>query len=155
MGGHAARAVPASSAAGDFAIIVNSGSTNTPGYRIEIWPTGKAVYTLVRRRALRPVAPDQTSASSGPVTVSAELRPTKQFFADLASAGNLSRYPPVHCIKSVSFGYRLTIQYKGQESPDLSCPNSDSKISALAADAKTLTTAVQEAVEKQAKKSSG
>ena len=40
--------------AADTAVITNSGSTNTAGYRIVVERTGKATYTEMRRRGARP-----------------------------------------------------------------------------------------------------
>jgi hypothetical protein len=127
------------------AVIVNSGSTNIPGYRIEIWRTGKVVYTVMRRSSQHVGIPGDTPIPAGPQTLATRPALAKRFFADLAAAAPLSSYPPVHCMKSASFGYRLTVQYKDQVSPDLSCPENDPKIRKIAADVDSVTKAVQSA----------
>jgi hypothetical protein len=91
----------------DAAVIVNSGSTNIQGYRIVVRPSGAATVVLdgVANR-------DQQLASA---TAAA-------FFKDLAAAMPLGNLVVEGCMKSASFGSRTTIEYKGQRSPDVSCP---------------------------------
>jgi hypothetical protein len=91
----------------DAAVIVNSGSTNIAGYKIVVRPGGAATVVIDG-------APDRdqqlSAATSG------------AFFKDLAAATPLSGLAAQPCMKSASFGSRTTIEYKGERSPDISCP---------------------------------
>ena len=91
----------------DAAVIVNSGSTNILGYRIVVRPNGAATVVLdgVPNR-------DQKL----------EAATAAAFFKDLAAAMPLGDLVAEGCMKSASFGSRTTIEYKGQRSPDVSCP---------------------------------
>jgi len=86
-------------------VIVNSGSTNTPGYRIAIHPDAsvdvRSNGTTVRK-ALDPA-------------LAAELR------AKIASDGPLSALVSGHCMRSASFGSFTTLSYGGQTTGDLGC----------------------------------
>ena len=90
----------------NVAIILNSGSTNTIGYRIYVSPSGEVNYV------------DGKGSNQG--KLSEKL--TKKFFRDLKVAEPLSNLPKQSCIKSVSFGTTTTIRLAGEESPDISCP---------------------------------
>ena len=100
------------------AVIVNSGSTNTPGFRIEVKPSGKAEYTPRVRRALEP-----GDMATKPMTRQIPASIAKRFFADLDACKPLAALPAAHCMKSASFGSTVTIEYAGQKTPDLSCGN--------------------------------
>ncbi len=91
----------------DAAVIVNSGSTNILGYRIVVRPNGAATVVLdgVPNR-------DQKL----------EAATAAAFFKDLAAAMPLGDLVAEGCMKSASFGSRTTIEYKGQRSPNVSCP---------------------------------
>ena len=54
---------------------------------------------------------------------------------DLKAAGPLNELPVKHCMKSVSFGKSLFIEYNGVRSPDLSCQQTDTRAAALKKDA--------------------
>jgi hypothetical protein len=91
---------------GPQAIIVNSGSTNTLGYRIYVAHDGTATYV------------DGNGAGYG--RLSKQL--TQRFFHDIALAQPLSGLPATRtCVKSVSFGADIYVRFGGQTSPDLSC----------------------------------
>lgn len=115
----------------DVAVIVNSGSTNTPGFRIAIEQSGDAEYTAVPRRAIRP-------SNGQPTQTHLQLADTlvKRLYADLDAAKPFSSLPMQRCAKSASFGTTLTIALGFQETPDLSCGGGDSeKLKALLRDA--------------------
>ena len=78
----------------DGASIVDSGSTNTPGYRIEIRSDGTAAMTPQNRAGV---------AQGEAKTFSVESGVASRFFADLekARAANVAGSP---CMKSASFG---------------------------------------------------
>jgi hypothetical protein len=88
------------------AVILNTGSTNEPGYRIVVTAAGSATYAQGMARG------------SGVLSRALAAR----FFADLAGAMPLSKMnAPNPCMKSASFGYSLFVWWRGERSPDLSC----------------------------------
>jgi hypothetical protein len=106
------------------AAIVNSGSTNRPGYRIEVRESGEAQYRATR------------GGKTGHLKIPNEL--AQKFFADLA-AQPLANLPPRHCAKSASFGTVLTVEWGGEKSPDLNCGDGgDVRLRALIEDARAI-----------------
>lgn len=106
----------ATSAPRDTAAIVNSGSTNRPGFRIVVDRSGVAEYTATSRgRAAQ--QPDKTK----PIRLTISRAPTDRFYTDLETATPLALLPVPHCIKSVSFGSALSIEFGAEHTPDLSC----------------------------------
>jgi hypothetical protein len=112
----------------DFAVINNSGSTNSNGYMIQIWPDG-AGSVAVQTREGRIVS--MLKPFKLPPTVAI------QFFADLAAARN-GGAATVPCMKTVSFGASLRVSWQGWESPDLTCPPKDSLGDALVRDVEAI-----------------
>ena len=109
------------------AVIVDSGSTNAPGFRIVVKPSGKAELT----------SRNVTKRSQVPEVLA------KRFYADLEALKPLSNIPARHCMKSASFGTTRTIQYGGQESPDLSCGgHGDARLEALIQDTNEIVSAL-------------
>jgi hypothetical protein len=98
------------------ATIVESGSTNTAGFRIVIPRSGPAEYTAAPRR-IGP--PGDRQATTKQQVVPREL--VDRFYADLKAAAPLSSLPEQRCMKSVSFGTTRTIEFDGQKTPDLNC----------------------------------
>ncbi len=105
-----------------LAVIVNSGSTNVPGYTLRVRDDGWT--TLEQAGATQHKRVDEALAT--------------RFFADLRAAGPLGALPRARCMKSTSFGSVTTVAYRGARSPDLSCPGSSSAQTALGADANAL-----------------
>jgi len=101
----------------ETANIVNSGSTNRPGFRISIDRSGAAELTSSPRKFGPPEQRQQTE----PVRQTLPRATVDRFFADLAAAKPLASLPLAHCMKSVSFGSTLTVSFGGQQTPDLSC----------------------------------
>jgi len=101
--------------AGDSAVIANSGSTNTLGYRIEVRSDGSATVAMVH-------GPSASPSTAKSFTVSAGI--AKQFFADLAAARQ-AKTVTEPCMKSASFGSSTYVTWQGWRSPDLTCPPSD------------------------------
>lgn len=99
----------------DSAVIANSGSTNTLGYRIEVRSDGSATVEMVHAATASP-----SPAKS--FTVSSSI--TKQFFADLAAARQ-AKTVTEPCMKSASFGSSTYVTWQGWRSGDLTCPPSD------------------------------
>ena len=108
----------ASATGNDRALIVDSGSTNTLGYQIEVDRAGKAVIEAENGRPLRTV------------TLNRDL--VVRFFAALDADAPLNSLPRPLCGKSRSFGYTIVIHYQGETSPDLTCRVSDATLARLA-----------------------
>ena len=106
----------------DSAVIVDSGSTNTLGYRIEVRSDGSA---------------SVSTGSSSPKPFTVPQATVERFFADLAASrkGNAASAP---CVKSASFGSTLRITWQQWVSPDLTCPPKDALGAALITDVQTL-----------------
>jgi hypothetical protein len=112
----------------DSAVIVDSGSTNTAGYRVEVRSDGSATVSVQQNR----------NASPGPATpfhVSADT--AKKLFADLAAARSESALT-VPCMKSASFGSTVKVTWQGWTSSDLTCPPKDSVGQSLIDDVSTI-----------------
>ena len=125
----ASRAAPANR---EIAVVVDSGSTNTLGFRVEVERSGAVRYTPQGRA--REETGEQPGAQAAPHTVPAAL--ARRLFDDLAKARPLRALPARPCIKSASFGSTLTIEYRGETTPDLSCGGgADPRMQALARDA--------------------
>ncbi|AVH67116.1 hypothetical protein CDG77_08740 [Nostoc sp. 'Peltigera membranacea cyanobiont' 213] len=103
-------------------VIINSGSTNACGYRIRVFPSGKATYTVCNRKG------------AGEIKVNTATK----FFNDISVAQPLSKLPRISCAKSVSFGTSTEIKYQRQKSPDISCPSNDPKVTNLYNDAESI-----------------
>ena len=107
----------------DGATIVDSGSTNAAGYKIEVWVDGSATIVIqhrgVEEGALKTFAVPQSVAT--------------KFFADLKAArdGKAAGQP---CMKSASFGTTTRITWHGWTSPDLDCPPANALMGALVHD---------------------
>jgi hypothetical protein len=100
---------------GDSATIINSGSTNRPGFRIVVDRAGVAEFTSAPRRSgAQPARPTSTRQTLPHTLVEA-------FYADLQAAKRLDSLPAVHCAKSASFGSILTVAFGPDQTPDLSC----------------------------------
>ncbi len=99
----------------NLATIVNSGSTNTAGFRIAIRRSGAAEYTSIPRGANSQNTEPEKSGREIPKDLAMRL------FSDLEAAKPLGGLPAPHCMKSKSFGSRLTIEFGGESTPDLSC----------------------------------
>jgi hypothetical protein len=100
------------------AVIVNSGSTNAAGFRIIVEKSGNAEYTVTSRRARAQA--ENTAAK--PVQRKVPEALVRRLYADLEAARPLSALPHRGCIKSASFGTKVTIEVGKEMSPDLSCP---------------------------------
>jgi len=110
---------------GPAATIVNSGSTNMPGFRISVERSGIATHTTMARGS--------QPAKNRNAKIPAAL--LQRFFADLEGARPLSELPAPRCMKSASFGTTLTVEFAGQSTPDLSCGDGgNAKLQALIQD---------------------
>lgn len=89
----------------DAAVILDTGSTNTLGYRIVVQRSGAAEYISGSRRAKVEVAPSLAA----------------QFFKDAQAAMPLTAQGASDCMKSSSFGSSLFVWWKGSRSGDLTC----------------------------------
>jgi hypothetical protein len=110
--------------ANDSALITNSGSTNTSGYRIEVRSDGSATVAMVH-------GPSASPSPAKSFTVPPGI--AKQFFTDLAAA-HQAKTVTEPCMKSASFGSSTYVTWQGWRSPDLTCPPSDATGKALVND---------------------
>ncbi|GCE11648.1 hypothetical protein [Tengunoibacter tsumagoiensis] len=107
----------------NVALIANSGSVNTIGYRIIVSPEGNVSFV--------------DGKGSGHGTLPKKF--TRHFFHDLAQAHPLDQLPEkTPCLKSYTTGTITEIQFNGEHSPDISCPGND-KASDLEEDVRTIT----------------
>ena len=115
----------------DGAAIVDSGSTNTSGYRIDFWSDGTGVLTLQNRLGV---------AQGGPKTFKASAAVARRLFADVKAArdGKATGSP---CMKSASFGTTTHVIWHGWTSPDLDCSADNPLTAALAHDVGAIRTA--------------
>lgn len=101
------------------------------GFQIVVEKSGAAEYTpRARRHAIEKDETPKTIRKTLPESL------TKALYGDVKAARPLSSLPAHGCIKSVSFGTRLTIQSGDDASPDLSCGDGgNAKMQALKHDA--------------------
>lgn len=110
-------------------MIIDTGSTNSPGTNVRLDNSGPNA-TVERR-----------GAAGQKIKLTEAM--CKQMMKDLKAAGPLNELPAKHCMKSVSFGTSLFIEYNGVRSPDLSCPQSDERVAALKKDAAAIMSAAK------------
>lgn len=97
------------------ATILQSGSTNTRGYRVTIFDDGSATAVIsTAPNSLRSSQPHIQQFPAG--TTDAD-----RLQALLTRIGDVSTIPTGRCAKSVSFGTRTQISYKGKTSGDIQC----------------------------------
>ena len=117
------------------AMIVNTGSTNTRGYQLQVASDGGAAFST---------GSVNKAAVTGDLVVhyrSGTVRDANKFFQDLNAAMPLTSLPVRHGMRSASFGTQTYITYKGQRSPDLTFA-SDPRTVALKADIDSITKAL-------------
>jgi hypothetical protein len=113
------------------AVIVNSGSTNTAGFKITVHSAGPSTAVMMNRQGVA-----QSAAHS--FTVSAKQ--AGSLFADLKAA-KAAPASEGGCMKSVSFGTSTHVQWQGWTSPDLDCPADNAAVTALKKDVDSIRTA--------------
>ncbi len=113
----------------DLVRIINSGSTNTAGYVIELQRNGLVKWTVARR--IRPVLSTTPSATTTQNNIRLPTLLANNIFQAIENASPFTQYAPIFCGKSVSFGTTLHVTYNGQQTPDLSCPLQDERLVVL------------------------
>jgi hypothetical protein len=108
----------------DTAVIVDSGSTNTYGFTMNVSSDGKGSVTLQTRGG---------PSGQSPKTFTVPSATTAKFFKDVAAAKKANA-ATVPCMKSASFGSSIHVTWQGWTSPDLTCPPKDSVGEALVED---------------------
>jgi hypothetical protein len=104
----------------DAPIILDSGSTNRPGFRIVVAQSGVAELTSMPRKS----GDLKSGEKPEPIKPLRRMLPAavlNRFYDDLQAAKPLASLPAVHCMKSVSFGSTLTVAFAGERTTDLSC----------------------------------
>ncbi len=97
------------------ATIIDSGSTNRSGFRIVVDQTGAAEMTMIPRGV------GARQAQPQPVQRQLPQALVDSFYSSLRAASPLASLPAEHCMKSASFGSRMTVSFGGEETPDLTC----------------------------------
>jgi hypothetical protein len=106
--------------AAEPATIVDSGSTNKPGFRIAIDRSGNATYTPAKGKG---------------TNQRIDKKLAQRFYKDLDQAKPLSGLKGPMCMKSASFGSTLKVEIGTDQTPDLSCGDGgDAKLKALVDD---------------------
>ncbi|UJR35837.1 hypothetical protein I4U23_028583 [Adineta vaga] len=124
--------------------IINSGSSNTAGYVITVERSGRVTWNIAPRfHPTTSPAPRSTTARTHSSSSSTPSSTTTQnsiqlsvsrinsIFEAVQLAFPFKQYKPVFCVKSVSFGTMLHLQYKGEETPDLNCPRQEERLITL------------------------
>ena len=106
--------------------IINSGSTNTAGYVIELQRNGLVKWTVAPRRHI--VIDSTPSSTTTQNSIQIPLVRANSIFESVEQALPFTQYKPIGCVKSVSFGTRLFVAYNGQQTPDISCPLKDQRL---------------------------
>ncbi|CAF0857110.1 unnamed protein product [Adineta steineri] len=112
--------------------IVNSGSTNTPGYTIIIQNDGNTHYYIAPSRAQIANSDgtcQQPTWTNGTAQLSSSTR--KSLYCQIKHCEPFNKLPVESCGKSVSFGFTLKLTYNGETTPDLSCPTTNQKLENL------------------------
>lgn len=111
-------------AAPQSAAIVDSGSTNMSGYRIDVTSEGVGRLTVRPRSGTQPAQPKDFHLTAALAS---------RFFHDLKAArdANVTGAP---CMKSASFGTTTHVEWDGWKSPDLDCPSQNALLSAVISD---------------------
>ena len=110
------------------ATIINTGSTNTLGYTVRLY----------RRDGITNAVWVQTNSEPIKNTNKSLVKSSEQLFRDLDAAMPLINLPMHYGMRSASFGTRTLVNYKGQQSPDLTFA-SDPRTIALKADIDAIT----------------
>ena len=112
------------------AIIIDSGSTNRPGMQVTVNEAGHA---------------NIESRTGEARTVQLEPELAKRFLEEVKAAAPLDTLPTRHCVKSVSFGSSLFVEFNGVRSHDLSCQfQPDDRAAALQKDAQAILQAAKQ-----------
>jgi hypothetical protein len=128
---------------GGEAVIVNSGSTNAAGFRIEVTPDDHVTWHLDAVRSIQSPLACGTADGSVVITAAAGTMAVSKLFADLAAAGSLASVHFSQCAKSVSFGTTTSLAYGGVTVPDTECGSAtDKHASALSQDVTNVENAV-------------
>jgi hypothetical protein len=87
-------------------VITDTGSTNRMGMTVTINDKGKAEVALRKGTPVKMHIPSEMHT---------------RLMQDVEAAGPLDQLAVRHCAKSVSFGSKMFVTYKGVQSPDISC----------------------------------
>lgn len=119
----------ASAAPPEKAAIVNSGSTNTAGYRIDVSSDGTGTLTMQ--------AHPRSDLSTKPKPFRVETALAARFFNDVKAVRGID-VQGKPCMKSASFGTSTHITYNGWTSPDLECPSPNELMNSLMDDVRAI-----------------
>lgn len=88
---------------------------------------------------------ESRNGAKAKMTLDTELQ--NKLLADIKAASPLDQLPVRHCAKSVSFGTRTFVTFKGVQSPDISCAGqTDPRVLALQKDVNEIMAQAHEKV---------
>lgn len=111
------------------AAIVDSGSTNTSGYRIDVASDGGGRLTMEPHPG--------SDVSTTPKNFRMDAALAQRFFNDLKAVRDV-KVAGVPCMKSASFGTSTHVKYGEWTSPDLDCPSPNELMNALIEDVRAI-----------------
>lgn len=113
-------------------VITDTGSTNRAGMTVTVGSKG---HTVIESR----------NGTKAKMTLDSDLQ--RKLLEDIQSASPLDQLPITHCAKSISFGTRTFVTFKGVKSPDISCAGqSDPRVTALQKDVNMIMAQAREKV---------
>ena len=113
------------------AVVEDSGSTNVRGIRVIVQQDGHATV-------------EEHNGDKHEIKLNEQL--CHRLIEEIKEVGPLDNIPAGHCMKSASFGSRITVEFNGAKSPDLTCPGvSDAHLEALQKDAREVLNAARDA----------
>jgi hypothetical protein len=122
--------------------IVNTGSTNAPGFTITVTPEGLATWAVGAPKGLG--SPLKCVTMTGTTMLAAAL--TSTLFTDLTKAEPFASRHFDQCAKSISFGTYTHVTYAGATIPDIECGSStDPLAEAVTVDTQNVETAISAA----------
>ncbi len=113
-------------------VITDTGSTNRAGMTVTVGSKG---HTVIESR----------NGAKAKMTLELDLQ--HHLLEDVNAAAPLNELPVSHCAKSISFGTRTFVTFKGVKSPDISCPGqTDPRVLALQKDVNLIMAQAHEKV---------
>jgi hypothetical protein len=118
--------------AGGEAVIVNSGSTNAGGFRIEVTTDDHVTWHLDAARSIQNPLGCATADGSVVLTSLSGILAIRELFDNMGAPGSLADVHFDQCAKSVSFGTTTSLAYGGVTVPDTECGSAtDTRASAI------------------------
>lgn len=114
------------------AVIVNSGSTNAGGFRIDVTTDDHVTWHLDAARSIQNPLGCATADGSVVLTSLSGILAVRELFDNMGAPGSLANVHFDQCAKSVSFGTTTSLAYGGVTVPDTECGSAtDTRASAI------------------------